>query len=103
MLATFALAEGDEATAIAFDGTNMWVIAGNGDVTKLSPTGAMLGTFAVGGTPRGIAFDGTNMWVTDGDASVIELSPTGVTLGTLAVGSQPSGIAFERHQHVGDE
>ena len=49
---------------IAFDGTNMWVTnRGDDTVTKLSPAGAMLGTFAVGSDPVGIAFDGTHMWV----------------------------------------
>jgi hypothetical protein len=49
---------------LAFDGTNMWVTdSGSDAVTKLSPTGATLGTFAVGNQPTGIAFDGTDMWV----------------------------------------
>jgi DNA-binding beta-propeller fold protein YncE len=60
---------------IAFDGTHMWVAnaAGN-NVTELSPAGATLGTFAVGGSPEGIAFDGTHVWVTNaGAGNVTEL------------------------------
>jgi DNA-binding beta-propeller fold protein YncE len=45
----------------------MWVTnQGSNNVTKLSPEGAALGTFAVGNEPDAIAFDGTNMWVTNG-------------------------------------
>ena len=68
---------------------------GGGTVTELSPTGATLGTFDVGGYPAGIAFDGTNMWVTDKEQQVTKLSPTGATLGTFPVGSYPFGIAFD--------
>jgi hypothetical protein len=56
---------------IALDGTNMWVTnLGSDNVTKLSPSGATLGTFAVGNSPEGIAFDGAHMWVTN-------VTPTG--------------------------
>ncbi len=81
----------------------MWVTnSDSGTVTKLSPTGATLGTFAVGAIPVGIAFDGTNMWVTNiGSANVTKLSPTGVTLGTYAVGARPMAVAFDgRHAWV---
>jgi len=61
------------ASGIAFDGTNMWVTRkGCNDVTKLSPSGAKLGTFPVGPTPTGLAFDGARMWATRSGA-VVEL------------------------------
>ena len=44
------------------------------DVTKLSPTGATLGTYGVGTNPQAIAFDGANMWVANFDATQIRLS-----------------------------
>jgi subtilase family serine protease len=82
---------------IAFDGTNMWVTNfTSGTVTKLSATGATLGTFTVGGSPYGIAFDGTNMWVTNANSNTVsKLSATGATLGTFTVGGGPHGIAFD--------
>ena len=54
----------------------MWVVnTGSNNVTELSPTGATLGTYAVGNDPYGIAFDGANMWVTNFfDGTVTELS-----------------------------
>ncbi len=66
---------GDGPIGIAFDGTNMWVTNGSSTtVTKLSPTGATLGTFSVGSSPQGLAFDGTHMWVANyGSNDVTEL------------------------------
>ena len=87
---------------MAFDGTNMWIAnSGSNSVTKLSPTGAVLGTFTIGSGPAGIAFDGTNMWVANsGSNSVTELSPSGAVLGTFAVGTRPEGIASARTTHT---
>jgi hypothetical protein len=62
-LGTFSVGAGPEG--IAFDGTNMWVANyGDDTVTKLSPTGATLGTYAVPG--GNIAFDGCHMWAVNG-------------------------------------
>jgi DNA-binding beta-propeller fold protein YncE len=95
-LGTFAVGTGP--AGIAFDGTNMWVTNEyDGTVTKLSPTGATLGTFPVGDNPAaGMAFDGTNMWVSDGCCeNVTKVSPSGATLGAFVVGESPQGIAFD--------
>jgi hypothetical protein len=87
---------GEEPTAIAFDGTNMWVVDEDNVVIEVSPSGTTLGTFPVGNDPEGIAFDGTNMWVVNSnDNTVTELSPSGTTLGPYAVGGGPQGIAFD--------
>ncbi len=46
---------GSSPTAIAFDGTNMWVTNyWDLTVTELSPSGAQIGTFAVPWAPHGI-------------------------------------------------
>jgi DNA-binding beta-propeller fold protein YncE len=105
---TVHLPEGSNPQAIAFDGKNMWIASGvagsdggavgSGTVTKLSPSGVVLGTFAVGSDPKGIAFDGTNMWVTgQGDGTVTVLSPTQATpvMTFSNVGTAPLGIAFD--------
>src|SRR5271170_7130022 len=56
---------GTSPTAVAFDGTNIWVANGKSNsVTKLlASTGAVVGTYGVGGYPWWMAFDGTNIWV----------------------------------------
>jgi DNA-binding beta-propeller fold protein YncE len=66
MLGTYVVGSGPNG--LAFDGTNMWVVnTGDNSITKLSPAGATLGTFAAGQAPHGgIAYDGTSMWFTDG-------------------------------------
>jgi hypothetical protein len=52
----------------------MWVSNGGSNVTKLSPTGATLGTFSVGHGSGRSAFDGTHMWVVNtSDNDVTEL------------------------------
>ncbi|MGA9496569.1 MAG: hypothetical protein WBV41_11970, partial [Terriglobales bacterium] len=48
----------------AFDGANMWVANhGSNNVTKLSSTGKVLGTFIVGSSPWAVGFDGAHIWV----------------------------------------
>ena len=85
---------------IAIDGAgNVWVTNQNsGNVSELSPTGALLGTYTVGSLPSAIAIDGAgNVWVAKegSNGNVLELSPTGALLGTFAVGSRPFGIAID--------
>ena len=54
-------AAGSVPTAIAFDGTNMWVTNANTrTITELWPIGASAGSFPAGYDALGIAFDGTN-------------------------------------------
>lgn len=75
----------------------MWVTnAGSNKATKLSPSGANLGTFAVGNAPLGIAFDGAHMWVANhANNSASELSLSGTTIGRYSVGNDPWGVAFD--------
>jgi DNA-binding beta-propeller fold protein YncE len=58
----------------------MWVAnSGSSNVTELSPSGAVLGTFAVGTRPEGIAAARTTntIWVANsGSNNVTELSGT---------------------------
>jgi YVTN family beta-propeller protein len=76
----------------------MWVTnAGSNNVTKLSLSGAVLGTFAVQTEPLGIAFDGANMWVANhGSNTVTKLQVSnGTVIGNFAVGQNPWGVAFD--------
>src|SRR5260370_34355388 len=66
-------------TAVAFDGTNIWVANySDNSVSKLlASTGAALGKFSVGTSPIAVAFDGTNIWVAnDFSRTVSKLLPS---------------------------
>jgi YVTN family beta-propeller protein len=66
-------------------------------VTKLSLTGAVLGTYATQTAPQGIAFDGANMWVanhTSDTVTKLQVS-NGANLGTFNVGINPWGVVFD--------
>ncbi|HZW91764.1 MAG TPA: hypothetical protein VFF64_02220 [Candidatus Eremiobacteraceae bacterium] len=84
---------------VAFDGTNIWVAnSGSGSVTELlASSGAVVGTYSVGGNPQGVAFDGTNIWVANGSNSVTKLlDSTGAVVGTYSVGGvNLQGVAFD--------
>ena len=76
---------GTEPTAIAIDGLgNIWVVdSGSEDITKLSPKGALIGTYAapyISGFKSlnsTIAIDASgNAWVID-NGSLVEISQTG--------------------------
>ena len=76
----------------------MWVANyGSNNVTELSSTGTVVGTYSVGNQPWGIAFDGTNMWVgNSGDGTVTKiLASNGTILGTFNVGRAPWAVAFD--------
>ena len=94
-------ATGDTPTAVAFDGTNIWVANGGVDsVSRFNPsTSEPIGSpIAVGDFPSGMAFDGTNMWVTNiRTDNVFRINATtGAVVGSpIAVGDFPVGIAFD--------
>lgn len=92
---------GTHPSAMAFDGTNLWIVDG-ANVTELSPSGAVIGTFPVMyGSPAAIAFDGTNMWVATNGGYVTVLSPSGAMVGSFLVDTNLpgsgnlTGIAFD--------
>ncbi len=79
---------------------------GDANVTELSPSGAVIGTYVAGSSPGGIAIDSTgNIWVANKgngtvglgqlDSNVTELSPSGATIGTYVAGSYPEGLAID--------
>src|SRR5215475_12385763 len=92
------------SSGVAFDGSSVWVTHwDDNSVTKLRASdGAVLGIFAVPGTPLAVAFDGANIWVTlwngpSGPAgSVVKLRASdGTLLGNLPVGFSPAAIVFD--------
>lgn len=90
-------AVGNNPYGLAFDGTNIWATnSRDNNVTKLSLSGAKLGTFTVGTGPLGVAFDGANIWVANhGSYSVTKLQASnGKVLGKFAVVNDPWGVAF---------
>lgn len=57
---------GSGHSAICFDGANLWIAnSTTNNVTKLSSSGVVLGTYPVGNAPYGICFDGANIWTTN--------------------------------------
>ncbi|HAM50963.1 MAG TPA: hypothetical protein DCP92_09850, partial [Nitrospiraceae bacterium] len=82
--------------SIGFSG-NVWVVNnGSNNVTELSPSGTVLGTFAVGNGARGIFIDGgRTVWVVNrGDNTVTGLSPSGAVLVTYTVGNGPRSVCI---------
>jgi hypothetical protein len=68
------------------------------NVTELSLTGTVLGTFSSGGSGRtGVPFDSANIRVTDfNNGTVTKLSAmNGGNLGSFSIGAQAAGIAFD--------
>ena len=92
-LGTFHVGAGGK---MAFDGTYIWVTAGN-TVVRLKENGAVDGSFKVGSQPIGIAFDGANIWVANSsDNSVSKLrAKDGTSLGKFAYPGSPYGVAFD--------
>ena len=93
-------------SAIAFDGTNMWVASGVGDIIEINAgTGKIVGGFGGGGgcnfdQPSGIAVHGANVWVTnEADKTVTEINASTPSCTTLSGSpydfSLPMGIAFD--------
>ena len=73
------------AVNLAIDSTgNVWVTssAASSNLTKISPTGSVLGTFSAGNKPDQLAIDGSgNVWVVGvGNNSINELSNAGMSL-----------------------
>jgi len=95
--------------AIVADATHgMWVAnEGDGTVTHISPTGAILAHASCCSSPSAIALDGSgNAWVADyGGSSVCEVSSagsvslTGITSGGIAQG-YPSSIIVDAGENV---
>lgn len=83
-------------SALAFDGTNMWVCDWANTVSKISPTGSTTSYGWIPSYPADIAFDGVNMWTANADNnSVSRISPTGDVLTYYWTGNYPSAIAFD--------
>ncbi len=92
---------GKEPSALAFDGTFMYVAnKGDNTVTRIrTGTGVVEGTpITVGKEPSALAFDGTFMYVAnrgDGNVTLIRAS-TGVVEGKpVPVGKEPVALAFD--------
>ena len=67
------IAVGANPVALAFDGTNIWVVnQGSGTVTRLRASdGVVLATLPVGSSPLAVLFDGTSMWVLNGGSQTL--------------------------------
>ncbi len=92
-------------TAVAFDGTHIWVANFNNSVTEINAADGSLVRTITGGffkflEPTALAFDGTHIWVADYNNTVAEINAAdGSLVRTLLGGSykffEPSGVAFD--------
>jgi hypothetical protein len=76
----------DQPSAIAFDGTHIWIAdAQDNAVFESDPTNLnTIGSTTVGTNPQAIAFDGTgHVWVANkGSSNVTQINPDGSVVGT---------------------
>ncbi len=83
-----SISVGGVPTSAAVDSSgNVWVTnSGSNTVTKLSPSGSVLGTYSSGGSaPFSVAVDSSgNVWVVN-SGKVVKLSSSGSILGTYSV------------------
>lgn len=93
----FAVGRGlGNGMATGADGV-LWVTSiRQGTITKLSTTGAPLGTFPAGPSPGPVAAapDGS-VWVLNTDGAVTKLSPEGARQGTFPVGAVPHRVVVD--------
>jgi YVTN family beta-propeller protein len=98
---TDRIAVGNDPTAIAIDGSNVWVADDvDGTVTLIdAASGGVITTIPVGPSPGAIALGGGSVWVADSEADqVVRIDPqTRAVTATIAVGDQPTGIAVDEH------
>lgn len=84
---------------IAWDGTNLWVVAdGPERIYEVSTAGAVLSSFAApSGGPTGLTWDGSALWLADDDNDVLyRLSTTGTVLATIpSPGGSPHGLTWD--------
>lgn len=89
----------DSPAEVAVDiSGNIWVTNNaSNNITEISNTGSILGTFNVGTYPMGVAVDGKgNIWVANNKTNnVTELSYQGTVLNTFPVGNAPNEIAVD--------
>lgn len=84
----------DPSTGLCFDGANFWYSDfTNNQILKISPAGAILGTFPLG-SPLALAFDGTNIWAASGTGFVSVFDLSGTLLANLFIGGRPLFFAF---------
>ena len=87
-------------TALAFDGSRIWIACESGAVEIVTPNGPPPWTvteLTTGFTqPLGILFDGRNIWVTDEAANtLLKLDSDGAILQTVEVGVLPAFPTFD--------
>lgn len=88
---------GRDPSALAFDGTHMWVTTtGDSSVYKLSLDGTVVDKFKVGNGPKDVIYDHGSIWVANQwDDTVMKLSLDGTIIGTYPVGDYPSALVSD--------
>jgi DNA-binding beta-propeller fold protein YncE len=100
----YTLPVGDSPASIVngvlFDGKYIWAAVQNPDggvLIKISRSGVVLSTTAVGSSPDEMAYDGANVWLTDyASSDVTIVNAAGNVINTIPLPSaNPEGIVFD--------
>ena len=85
---------GGGSTALAFDGSHIWVTVSSADsVVKLTTDGVVQDVYDVGRWPTAVIVAGGSVWVANFlDDTVSRLAPDGRLLDTLSVGKGPHAL-----------
>lgn len=100
LVQTVKLQGASEPEGVAIDPLSgaIWVTHNKtGKVTKVSPTGTVVGQFTVGARPRGVAIDKAGyVWVANSDSgTVMKLGQDGTVQKTIKVGTAPRAIGVD--------
>jgi len=95
---------GTDPSDLAVDGSgNIWVLnQSSNNVSEISPTGTLLGTFSAGSSPLTEAIDASgNVWIANGSGNTVtELSPTGNIVQTVSVTGEIIGTAIDQFGNI---
>jgi YVTN family beta-propeller protein len=96
---TGTVSVGGEPSALAWDGTSLWVTNGGDDtVQQIDPeAGAVVATLPVGSCPVALAWDGVGLWVANlGEGAVQQIDPeAGAVVATVDVDSGSIALAWD--------
>jgi hypothetical protein len=84
ILASFPIPDETGVTDMAYDGTNLWILAGADNLYKFSTSGEYQGTYLTPGSyPVGVTFDGKDLRIADsdwGNSKIFSMNPDGSTI-----------------------
>jgi hypothetical protein len=85
---------GASPTALAYDGTYMWV-SNTAGLTRIDAYSGIVATVSLSFTPTALAFDGTYLWMTASNGVYRMIPPSGAAEGPFTAGTTPAALAFD--------